>query len=385
MAGSVRALSGCEYSGIHRSFHTRYTHNVSISLPAASIRFGKPEMKSMLGIFWVMAVLGILWIVVASSEPEHLAQGQKGDASPRGSTMATEEDLDALKKRKEIEKLLIDIENAKASLGLERFKTFAAILVPVMAAITVLGTVYLGFAQISAKSDSDEDANWRQTISSLQTGKSSGDISPHVATLLKPFLDSPRYRTLAIGVTIDELPRVRDVGTFETLFTSAFRDIRSSSKLCDPIATILRTTDHKLLLQKFSSNQKVPARIPLDNIYFERCDFSNIDFSDADLTASAFDWVALDNANLTHLDDPSKYLWAGNIWWKAKAIDGKLLQILIAQFKPYMIPEDFGQKDYRYREEIDPAEWKSDVMRLCKAAQISCTEEQIKADFPKQK
>jgi Pentapeptide repeats (8 copies) len=385
----------------------------------------------MLGIFWVMAVLGILWIVVASSEPEYLAQEQKGDASPRGNTMAPEEDLDALKKRKEIEKLLIDIENAKASLGLERFKTFAAILGPVMAAITVLGTVYLGFAQISAKSDSDEDANWRQTISSLQTGKTSGDVSPHVATLLKPFLDSPRYRTLAIGVTIDELPRVRDVGTFETLFTSTFRDIRSenlpillnlnrrltdisrdlsnaaqseddrrkanalrdeavlvhgmSSTLCDPIATILRTTDHKLLLQKFSSNQKVPARIPLDNIYFERCDFSNIDFSDADLTASAFDWVALDNANLTHLDDPSKYLWAGNIWWKAKAIDGKLLQILIAQFKPYMIPEDFGQKDYRYREEIDPAEWKSDVMRLCKAAQISCTEEQIKADFPKQK
>ena len=64
---------------------------------------------------------------------------------------------------------------------------------------------------------------------------------------------------------------------------------------------------------------------------------------------------------------------------------GTLSNTAFAQFGPYMIPEDFGQKDYRYREEIEPAEWKSDVMRLCKAAQISCTEEQIKADFPKQK
>jgi hypothetical protein len=84
---------------------------------------------------------------------------------------SSDDDLDIIKKRKDIEKLDIDIGNAKASLGLERFKAWAALLGPVMTAVTVLGTVYLGFLQISAKSASDEDTNWQQTINSIDETK----------------------------------------------------------------------------------------------------------------------------------------------------------------------------------------------------------------------
>ena len=134
---------------------------------------------------------------------------------------ASNDGLELLKKQKEIEKLEIDIGNAKANLGLERFKAWAALLGPVMTAVTVLGTVYLGFLQISAKSESDEDTNWRQTINLIDETKPQDLNSRHVSTLLKPFLESKRYRTLAIGLTIDELPKLRDLGTFKDLFFAA--------------------------------------------------------------------------------------------------------------------------------------------------------------------
>jgi hypothetical protein len=102
----------------------------------------------------------------------------------------SDDDLEILKKQKDIEKLEIDIGNAKASLGLERFKAWAALLGPVMTAVTVLGTVYLGFLQISAKSESDEDANWRQTITSIDETKPESFGVRHVGALLKPFLNS---------------------------------------------------------------------------------------------------------------------------------------------------------------------------------------------------
>jgi uncharacterized protein YjbI with pentapeptide repeats len=344
--------------------------------------------------------------------------------------MSKQEDLDALKKRKEIEKLSVDIENARSTLGLERFKAFAALLGPVMTAATVLGTVYIGYLQISEKSRADEDERWRQTIVSISGTKPGDSVSPHVTTLLKPFLESDRYRALAIGVTVDELPQVRDLGTFQSLFNSAFpkpdhanfplilnlgrrmnyvaaslyqaigaesdskkanalRDewnlvLRMAGELCRPVAETLRSIDHRVLLRDFSSGQTTLSKLPLDNIYFFYCDFNNIDFEDVDLTDSIFDQVNLDGANLLDVLDSSKNLWAGNIWWRAKAIDSRLLPTLIEQYKPYMFPSEVSPV-YRNGEEIQPRDWEINVKRLCRVAQLSCSDEQIKADFPKSK
>jgi uncharacterized protein YjbI with pentapeptide repeats len=338
------------------------------------------------------------------------------------------DDLEMLKKQKELEKLEIDIGNAKATLGLERFKAWAALLGPVMTAVTVLGTVYLGFLQISAKSDSDEDANWRQTINSIDEIRPKDLAVRHFGTLLKPFLESKRYRTLAIGVTIDELPKLRDVGTFKDLFSAAFprsdpkdlrtlldvarrmtetgydlqaavaastdeanvslkRDERSVvlnevALLCDPIADILRNVDHKVVSRYFSSGQNGSSKIPLDNIYFERCDFTGINFSDVDLTNSAFDYVKLDGAVLKNVTNRSEFLWGGNIWWTAREIDPDLLQDLLARFKPYVFPKDFSP-GYRDGATIKQADWETNIRRLCVNAHLTCTDAQIRADFPK--
>jgi len=336
-----------------------------------------------------------------------------------------DDDLDILKKRKDIEKLEIDIANAKASVGLERFKAWAALLGPVMTAVTILGTVYLGFLQISAKSQSEEDANWRQTINSIDEIKPENLGTRHVGTLLKPFLDSTRYRTLAIGVTIDELPKLRDTGTFKDLFSAAFpnadpkdlptlvdlarrlstigsdlydasqntteqiasakRDERAivyneSSLLCDPIAVILRENDYNSIIKYFSLNQSNTPKSPLDSIFFERCDFSDIDFSKISLRYSTFEGVILDGTILKNMDEYTD-LWAGNIWWTASEIDTNLLKVLLAQFKPYMLPKEVP--GYRDGAVIKQSDWEQNIRRLCQKAQMTCTDEQIRVDFPK--
>lgn len=335
------------------------------------------------------------------------------------------DDLEIIRKQKEIEKLAIEITNAKASVGLERFKAWAALLGPVMTAVTVLGTVYLGFLQISAKSASDEDTNWRQTITSINSIRPEDLNNSHLVTLLKPFFESRRYKTLVIGVTVDELPRIRDVGTFNELFSAAFprpdaKDLPNllnigrkqniaivslvypSDKLrtpsnqeevgvvaaeaaviCGPIADILRNSDHKALAAYFHLGRTDSNQIPLNDIYFERCDFSNVDFSDLDVANSTFEQVKLDGAILKNIKEHTPSMWNATIWWTAKEIDPDLLRFLLSNYKPYQFSDSKDYVNvYRDNEEIHPADWETNIRRLCAAAHLTCTAQQIKADFP---
>jgi hypothetical protein len=338
-------------------------------------------------------------------------------------------DLDAAKKQREIDKLEIDIQNAKALNGIEKFKAWAALLGPIMTAVTVLGTVYLGFLQIREKSSSDEDASWRQVINAIDEPRPTDAPPQHFGTLLKPFLESERYRTLAIGVTIDELPKLRDLGTFKDLFFAAFPSsdpknlptyldlgrrmsdatgvlqdasvkamieseksskldekniiVRELSLLCEPVANILRSADHATLLREFSADMKGEvSKLPFNGIYFEKCDFSGIDFSGIDLSDSSFDFVNLDNASFKGTSDDSEYLWGGNIWWRAKEFEPNLLKKLLKNFKPYQFPEGFAHS-YRDGQTIDLNDWVVSLQRLCEGAKIHCTDEEIHVDIPK--
>ena len=329
-----------------------------------------------------------------------------------------------LKKQKEIEKLNIDINNAQKNFRLEQIKAWAALLAPAITAITVLGTVYLGFFQTSSKSNADEDVNWRQTIAAIDSA--TAGAQRHVGTLLKPFLEwSSRYRTTAIGVTLDQLPKMRDVNTYRDLFNEAFpspgpRDlqqileldrsmndelrtfydangvikeaqsdernivIEEAAVLCKPIASILRDTNHKELLNKYLTLTKGsrPA-IRLTNIYFEKCDFSDIDFTDVDLTDSTFDSVVLDDAIFGDDTPRSMYLWNAQIWWTSKFIGSKLLQYLISNFKPYQFHQDFVPSvSYPDGVVITREDWENNVRRLCKGAALHCSDDQVHSNFP---
>jgi hypothetical protein len=83
------------------------------------------------------------------------------------------------------------------------------------------------------------------------------------------------------------------------------------------------------------------------------------------------------------LNPDSDFLWGGNIWWRAKYIDADLLSGLLARFRPYMFPKDFAP-GYRDGEIVKQADWIKDIKRLCASVNLTCTDEQIRADFPKE-
>jgi hypothetical protein len=214
-------------------------------------------------------------------------------------------------------------------------------------------------------------------------------------------------------VTINELPKVRDVGTFKDLFFAAYpqSDVknlstilnlsrklteisgdlndagkkdeasivtREAAVLCDPLAYLLRHEEHEELLRDFSSGEEHFTRIPLNDIFFSECDFSSIDFSNISLKKSGFFQVMLDDAVLKNVDNYSENLWGGIIWWKAREIDIDLLRVLLAKYKPYAL------KNWSYRDDvIKQDDWETNIRRLCVNAKMTCTEQQLRAEFPK--
>ena len=341
----------------------------------------------------------------------------------------TTKELVAVKTTKEIAKLDLELGQARKVYRLEIFKVAAAILGPLMTGLTVVGAIWIGLHQISAKSQSDEDALWRETVKGLDATPAKDIGKTHLVTFLKPYLSpSSRYRPLAIDVTLDELPKIHEEHTFTDLFSAVFVDtdltslprllrldkdlsdqsvliypydhpdrippewyqiINLSAIVCEPIASILHKFDHALIKEKlFGSNRPGQGdanvsgkKIPMNYIYFQSCDFSNIDFSDIDLSGTTFFHVRLDGAILAGVgDDP--HLWYGEAWWRAKYIEKGLLAKLIAKYKPNQFDEKHAYaEDYRDSEIIRESEWVENIKRLCRAVALDCTDAMIKAKF----
>ena len=134
------------------------------------------------------------------------------------------------------------------------------------------------------------------------------------------------------------------------------------------------------------SGNKTSFQLDLQDIYFERCDMSDIDFSNADFGSSLLDYTKLDNTILKNIKSSyaMENFFDGKIWWTAKEIDRNLLEILIKHLKPYMFEPGNPNKGY-YRDgvTISESDWYRNIHRLCAQAQLTCTDEQMHAEFPK--
>jgi len=74
------------------------------------------------------------------------------------------------------------------------------------------------------------------------------------------------------------------------------------------------------------------------------------------------------------------HLWDAQTWWRAKYIEASLLAKLLKKYKPNQFVDNYAQ-EYRDSEKIKESEWDDNIMRLCRAAGLTCTDEMIKADF----
>jgi pentapeptide repeat protein len=324
---------------------------------------------------------------------------------------------------REVAKLDREREEEQRTYALEKRKASAAVWAPIATVASILAAILVVVLQNSAKSTSDEDTYWRDTIKAIANTKEGDQKASYLRSLLKPFLTSDRYRTYARGLALRELADMKDSGSFDDMFaavfpkpgTRDFEEIRYVARTLyqqnresnDSLKTLKPGPDRveaqrqmevkyaelrticQGLVQAMRDNPKELRRVSggetggqavrgggldLSDIYFRDCDLSNLDLSDADLKSSVFSSVKLNGTNLVGIkyDEDMHYLWAATVWWRAKSIDAALLSKLIKNYEPNHFYDEFPNV-YPDFEVIKEDEYKENVERLCAAAQIDCS------------
>ena len=136
--------------------------------------------------------------------------------SDKGTT--AESGLEETKLRQEIAKLKVETTNLEQTPRLEWLKAWGSILTPFATAVTILGTVYIGYLQISSKYASDEYQYWRDTIKVVDENTQRHEDLTYAIALLKPFLDSKRYHVFARNAAINLMSQLLDIEVFTDFF-----------------------------------------------------------------------------------------------------------------------------------------------------------------------
>jgi Pentapeptide repeats (8 copies) len=333
-----------------------------------------------------------------------------------GNNEVTEGALNKQKIQMEIDKLHAETSNLKHTPGLERLKAWGSILTPIATAVTILGTVYVGYMQISAKNVSDQDQEWRDTIKIVDEKISKQEDLTNTVTLLLPFLDNRRYAPYARSAAIEIMPALPNERVFRDFFQAVFPTIKPAdyrsvvsialrlsaarqkvqedkdhsrrnqysaelNDLCAPMTTMLKASSHKDLVEIFSGKgpDSSDGAVPMNHIYFQKCDLSGVDLTDVDLSDAVFSFVELHDSIIGE-SDINDDLWDAVVWWKAKYIAPKTLKALLQKYKPFQFHTNLH--NYRPDEQISEAEWQFDINRLCGAATIECPAALIHVDWP---
>lgn len=111
-------------------------------------------------------------------------------------------------------------------------------------------------------------------------------------------------------------------------------------------------------LRTHSNKSTGPKSVDLSNIYLTNGDFENVDFSLANLTATAFSYCSVKNAVL--LPKGTTVDFRGTPWWEAEKVDTTML--------PWLIKNAFPNNPavyYRGGASISRNEYEAALKRLC--------------------
>jgi len=289
----------------------------------------------------------------------------------------------------------------------EKVRFWVPILVPVLSAIALIATLVIQMRQyqeneqhnqenIKLAAQTAEDNAWREVIKGAQANGREGLFS---LSLMKPFLDSPRYQKPAREISISLLGRMADPDAFNILFPEIlrrtswenFNDItklnsylfRQSSEAFneakkqtapgvlgsqrDPQDVrndfneeLGTTQDATIAFMKSHGAEPARANSKLSFNYnvFGSVDLSNLDFSGSTLRGTRFYRCVVKGVNFSGIADYNETDWPETAWWRAGKMDVGLLDYLekFWAFKP--------SNKYPGDQTEDTATYQSEVARL---------------------
>lgn len=318
----------------------------------------------------------------------------------------------------------------RASISIERLKSWVTVVVPVVSVLGLTATLWTQSAQIRSTRDTTEDAQWTSTLAALTSvGRNPADGFSYVARV-KPFLRNERYAGVARDVAVVLLGKIVDPATFDDLFHATFpKPVVSDIPL---LVRISRALNHnwdadKAALDRFDSSQGPPVQGPampataapprapvgasnagqrdalqnaqselykemgvvnstladllrarksndtldLTEIWFSRTDLHAASLRNADFGLAAISQVNLSGADLhgVHAE-----LFLPDVrWWRAQYLEKDVLETLVKTSYPYKFNEasyNGVSTSYAESDAVTREDYKQGVVRLC--SQLSC-------------
>jgi uncharacterized protein YjbI with pentapeptide repeats len=309
------------------------------------------------------------------------------------------------KMMKETEKIGLDAREASVEFKFARTKYWAAAVTPILAVFLTGAALVVQSRQFSDSAkrqiDANEESQWRDAIKNVSFKDPGATLVS--AFGMHSFFDSPRYSTQARTIAATLLPHVDNPDGFDnvffdlldtantsnqghvvaiakTLFNSQLDLFRFNVLVNRPtpvdfqaLREMLGDDDPPDFVQTDSTSRRqaaasawmldsisdglnnmwinknaMPKGADLGGIVFERGQFNELDFSDANLQGGALyhaefkganfagaaftrklvSNVTLDGANLSRIEDFAESKWEYSNWWKAKCISKELLEYL---------------------------------------------------------
>ena len=321
----------------------------------------------------------------------------------------SEEELAKLASSAAVLKLLAEIDQAKANIRKcesdikknekdikDSSWKWISIITPLIAAITVIVTVYEFTNTNRQQKEQKEEAQWSELVKKLSNPDNiTNDFT--IPTTLKMSLSSEQFGAPAMEITRNMLAKTYNRITFGALYAVAYPKItpenfkdqvgltaRLSANYFDRHgdANLLRSQaggtvtnaaaiakDDSLAYEANMENNMVSdsicaflARQPdfltkghvsLDGVVLLNGKLSNVDFGDASIKSSLFIFCDVKDANLGGIHDFSDTNWDRTAWWEAKNISHGLLKHLVKNYpyssgKNYKNEKPFNEQKYNY-------------------------------------
>jgi len=303
----------------------------------------------------------------------------------------------------ESEKAESDIAAAHRLERSESLRFWVPTSAPFITATALIFTLLFQLYQFSENNNvqrkASEDAQWREMLTNAST---EGPQSGFALSLIKSFLDSERYKTLAREISVYRLGHTESPDDFQILFPeilkrtdwSNFRDIAKISKSLDFAyhngPEVVKTRFGEGAKQRSKIAERVAGDFDLNLntvadalIYFLRdpknalrpsngdfdltgADFSNHDLSNIDFTNATIEHTVFydcvvsgaDFGNVAKYKDNDWKLndWSLTAWWRARNITPDLLNFLQEHYKfkkTTKYNSDNTKDEKEYQREVD--------------------------------